>query len=317
MGKSTPIAVAAGLLSLMAALPLLQGSMSGFLLFYVAGLPIYLAGFAFGATAGTLASLSGFIAATMMGGMLLASVYGLAHVFPAWTVVRQAMIQRQAPDGTLYWQPPGPILANLTAIAGGMLLVAAISTSGTGGGMSADIAEQMDRFLVTMAPNADAAARAEFVRQYVPLVPATMASIWVVVVAISAISAQSLLARFKKNMRPTPAYSQMELPDWLSWVLVASALVALVSTGEIRFVARNMALLMTLPFLFLGLAVVHQWARRRTHTVMKLTAVYLVVILSGWIGQLGLAAIGVLEQWAGLRKRLGKSPNTTKSDDSE
>ena len=82
MPKTILIAICAGLLSLVAAMPALNGAPGGLMLFYVASLPIYLTGFAFGVTAGTVATLSGFVAAATLGGVLAIQLLrkGLGHI---------------------------------------------------------------------------------------------------------------------------------------------------------------------------------------------------------------------------------------------
>ena len=309
MGRTTLIAIAAGLLSLLAALPALTGKAGGFLLFYVAGLPIYMAGLALGATAGSIASLSGFLMATAMGGMLLSGVYALIHLLPAWTVVRQAMLQRAAPDGTTSWYPPGPILASLSGLAAAMVGVAGLAMMAEGTGMSEVISAKLTEVLAALVPNVPEQARAEMVRAYGPFLPASAGSSWIVMAVVSATVAQGLVTRLGKNLRPTPSYSSMTLPDWLSWALVGSALVALVAPGEFQYIARNLTLILAVPFFLLGLAVVHTWVKSRSFAGMTLIAVYLFLFIAGWAGLMAAAGLGVIEQWAGLRHRFASQTN--------
>ncbi len=310
MGRTTLISVAAGLLSLMAALPALTGQPSGFLLFYIAGLPIYLAGLALGPAAGTIASLSGFVAATVMGGALLSAVYALIHLVPAWAVVRQAMMQRTTPDGSTGWYPPGSILASLAAMAGTLIALAGFALMAEGTGMSQVISERLSQVLGGIMPDLPEAQRNELVRVYGPLMPASAGSSWVIMAVVSGVIAQGLLTRFGKNLRPRPAYSQITLPDWLSWAMVGAALVSLVFSGELGFLARNLTLVLAVPFLLLGLAVAHQWARSRGHATLILVTLYFFLFLTGWAGLMVVAGVGVVEQWAGLRHRFGGQTNT-------
>jgi hypothetical protein len=60
---------------------------------------------------------------------------------------------------------------------------------------------------------------------------------------------------------PTPNWSALTLPEWMSWPLVGTAVVALVSSGDVAYLAHNLVLIFAAPYFFLGLAVVHSLAR--------------------------------------------------------
>jgi hypothetical protein len=316
MPKSFLIAICAGLLSLVAAMPALNGAPGGLLLFYVAALPIYMAGFAFGATAGTVATLSGFVAATALGGVLVAGVFALVHLLPAWTVIRQAMLQRTAPDGHTEWMAPGPIVAGLSGMAATMMLLAGLVFYANGTGLSTIVTDRLTDVLAAMSPNTPQAARDEMVALYGPLLPASLGSSWVIMALVSAAVAQAFLARMGRNLRPTPRYANMVLPEWISWAMVGAALVSLVASGEVQFLARNLTLALAVPFFLLGLAVIHHWARRVRNGTLALVAVYFLIFIVGWAGLLVTAAVGVLEQWGGIRHRLtGPAGGTSPHDD--
>ncbi|PIW29078.1 MAG: hypothetical protein COW30_05820 [Rhodospirillales bacterium CG15_BIG_FIL_POST_REV_8_21_14_020_66_15] len=316
MPKTYLIAVCGGLLSLIAAMPALNGAPGGLLLFYVAGLPIYMIGFAYGVTAGTVASLSGFVAATALGGMLLAGVFALVHLLPAWTVIRQAMLQRTAPDGHTEWMPPGPIVASLAGLAASLMLLAGLVFMANGMGLSTIVGDRLSEVLAAVAPDTPQSAREEMVQLYAPLLPASLGSSWVIMALVSATVAQAILARAGRNLRPTPRYANMVLPEWISWAMVGCALVSLVAGGEIEFLARNLSLALAVPFFLLGLAVIHHWARRVRRGNLALVAVYFLIFVVGWAGLLVTAAIGVLEQWGGIRHRLtGPASGTPPHDE--
>ncbi|MEP1030133.1 MAG: DUF2232 domain-containing protein, partial [Alphaproteobacteria bacterium] len=139
---------------------------------------------------------------------------------------------------------------------------------------------------------------------------------WVIMALVSAAVAQAFLARMGRNLRPTPRYANMVLPEWISWAMVGTALVSLVASGEVQFLARNLTLALAVPFFLLGLAVIHHWARRVRNGTLALVAVYFLIFIVGWAGLLVTAAVGVLEQWGGIRHRLtGPAGGTSPHDD--
>lgn len=303
MSKPLLIAVCAGLLSLLAALPAFKGLPGGLLLFYAASLPIYLTGFAYGLTAGTVATLSGFLVATVFGGFLLAGVFAVAHLLPAWTVVRQAMLQRQTPDGQTEWMPAGSILGALTGLAGGVLLIAG-AVLAQGQGLAAVTHQALTQVFNLIAPDLPTAARDAAVTMYAPYVPASVGAVWMCTSVASAMTAQGLLARFGRNLRPTPSYLDLRLPEWVSWVFVAAALITLVAGGDAQYLARNMALLTAVPFSLVGVTLVHRWAAQRRHPAATLIFFYFLFFIAAWVVFVMTAVLGALEQWAGISHRL-------------
>jgi Predicted membrane protein (DUF2232) len=121
---------------------------------------------------------------------------------------------------------------------------------------------------------------------------------------INAGLAQSLLAARGWNRRPSPRWSQLRLPDWFDWVLIGTAAAALVSSGDASFLARNILMVLLAPYFFVGLAVAHAAARRTPLPGVVLAAFYLVILVFFLVAAGLVAALGVVEQWIGVRRRL-------------
>ena len=98
------------------------------------------------------------------------------------------------------------------------------------------------------------------------------------------------------------------LPSWISWPLIASCTLALLGTGELEYIGRNLVLILTLPFFFLGLAVIHTWASRlQSGSKIFLFFFYFALILSNWTALI-VAGVGLIELWNGIRFRMDKTP---------
>jgi hypothetical protein len=59
---------------------------------------------------------------------------------------------------------------------------------------------------------------------------------------------------------------------------------------------------MAIPFLALGLTVVHQLVRLTRFAGALLSAFYLLLLLSIWVA-IPVIGLGLIEQWIGLRKK--------------
>ncbi len=310
MPKDTLIALGAGVLAALAATAFLSRVPGALMLVYFADLPLFMAGFAFGPQAAAIGGAAGFMTAGLIGGGLAAGVFGIMQALPVWLVVRQLLLQRPAavagsaePDGQIEWYPIGDTLCWLTFFAAAMLVVMTLTSLTGDQGLSVLVSTNLDEILKGLAPHWDEEHRASMVAVIVPMFPGAIGVSWLVMTIVNATLAHGILTRLKKILRPSPAYAALDLPQWISWPLVLSALLALLGSGEMEYTGRNLAMILVVPFFFLGLAVVHTWARRVAYSGMVLAAFYLVLVLSGW-ATIVVAGVGMAELWVGLRHRM-------------
>jgi hypothetical protein len=308
MSKDTLIAIGGGGLSAIASLAFMSGSPGALIFVYLAPLPLLTVGLGLGASAVTLGGLSGFMISGLMGGAMTAGLFGMLHALPAWLVTRQALLQRPAPDGTLTWYPAGFVLSSLAALGAAFFVLTAVFTSGADGGLEGSVTVYLDKVFTYMAPSLPIGDRAQIVSALTPIFPGALVTSWVVMTAINCVLAQWILVRLGRNRRPSPSLADLELPGWLPWILVAGAAVALLGSGSVQYIGRNMVMILAVPYFFLGLGVAHALAGRVASPGMILTAFYLILLVSGW-AIFTVAGIGMIEHWYGLRRRL-KGPAT-------
>ncbi len=302
MQKGALIAVGAGIASIVISLPAFTGSSAGVLLFYLAALPLYMAGLALGPTAGVIAAAAGMIGAGLAGGSVLAGVYGITHALPALIVSRRALLK--SADGE--WFPVGRIVSSLSMTASAILVASSVWVSSQGGGLEAVIignlsgSELLVNFagqLNQMQPGGEPVTAPVLARVVAPVLPGVMGLVWVMTAVINAVIAQSILVKAGRNLRPTPKYTRLALPDVLSFGLISAALAVLVFSGEVEYAAQNVVLALAAPFVFAGLGAVHRWARGRSHPTAILIAVYVVLLWLGWPVVL-ITALGMYQQWS-------------------
>lgn len=303
MSKDMLIAVSAGALSAFASLAFMSGMPGALLAVYLAPLPMLLVGLDHGPRTAIIAGASGVIVTGFSGGAVSGGMFAIIHALPVWIIVRQALLKRTAEDGkTEEWYPAGYILSILSVFGAGMLFTAMVWSLGEEGGLQGRIESYLDMIFTFMMPTVDEIARGELVQAMSPLFPGYLGTSWVVMAAVNATIALAILTRVQRIERPKTKLADLVLPDWSSWFLIVSAGVALLGQGELEYFGRNLALILAVPFFFLGLAVVHSVARQVTFPGMLLAAFYIVLFLSGWIAMVVIAA-GLVEQWVGLRQR--------------
>jgi hypothetical protein len=279
----------------------MSGTPMGVLLVYLAPLPLLMVGLGLGPAAFGFAGAAGLAVAVAFGGFAGAGLYGGMHVIPSWLIVQQALRPRaSSPDG---FQTAGHVLVALTLLVTFVVAVTAFGGRGEGG-IEASVRNLLVTVAQTAAPALDEAQRTMLVEQVTPLFLGFSAVTWIVMLTVNGVLAQGLLTSRGMNRRPTPRWSELRLPDWFDFVLVSAAVAALALGGDAGFVARNLVVILLAPYFFVGLAVVHQIARRAGQPAMLLTVFYMILLIFFMFAAALVAALGIAEQWLGVRRRL-------------
>jgi len=130
-------------------------------------------------------------------------------------------------------------------------------------------------------------------------------AVWLVMIVVNAAAAQAIVVAGGWNRRPSPRWTALSLPDWLSWLLVGAAVAGLAAGGDLGYGGRNLVVVAAVPFFFLGLAVVHGVVGRGPGRGFRLFGLYLLLVLMcAGVAPL-IAAVGRVAAWAGLRRSGG------------
>jgi hypothetical protein len=303
-------AFVAGLASALFALAATLGTPGAIIFAYLTQLPLFAVGL--GHAAGMLA-ISGAVAAAiliLLESGLFAAIFLVINVLPAYWLTRLALLERVRPDGDVDWYPPGLLVTWLTGMAVAGLVAAYVAFAGSEGGLPGTV-ERFLRAGLSMMVGGPEAQIERAVGAVAPLFPSIVLVSWMVMVVVNGALAQGALVRFGRNRRPTPRVSDIELPRWaLAPVAVALAL-AVLGGGVASHFGSNLSLVLCLPFFFVGLAVVHAYARGRSLRWVILVGTYVAVMVFGWPA-MALVILGFVEQWAGIRRRLGEPPSAEK-----
>ena len=307
MLKTTLIAIGGGGLSAAASMAGLFGAAGGFVLAYLAPLPLLAIGLSLGPTAGLVAGVAGISTVALLGGFASAGIYGGMHAFPSWLIIRQALTHRTTDEGSVTdWQPVGIILGWLAVFGAAAATAIALAARGQAG-IEASISEMLQAATALAAPSLPEAQQEIFATYLTPMFIGMSAFTWIVMLVINGILAQRLMVSKGWNIRPTPRWSDIQLPDWLSWFLVAAAAAAVFGSGDFEYMANNLVIIFATPYFFLGLAVVHSFARTSAMRGIVLAAFYVTLILFLLFAGAVVAGLGVIEQWVGIRRRFAKA----------
>jgi Predicted membrane protein (DUF2232) len=302
MPQTVGLAVLAGVVSSALFLCLLTGVPGMVLFAYFVQLPLMFAGLAMGLTASMVAVAGALLINGVIAGAVATVIYGLIQALPALIVVRQALLSRRQGED-LEWYPPGLLLAQLTCLAGLGIGIVFLMLLDHPGGLQGAIEEFLASALVEMGALEAEAVPSSELGPWMFLFPGLMATSWLVMIVLNAVLAQALAVRLGWNRRPSPDLTGLELPSWLWPALGAAALVALLGEHGWGFLGRSLVIVFVVPYVFLGLAVIHTLVRRWSHPSWLLAAVYGALVLLGW-PILAVLLLGFVEDWAHLRRRL-------------
>lgn len=270
----------------------------------VAPLPLLLLGLSSGTAALLAGAAVGVLAMAAKMGAHSAPVFAVMVVLPALIVTRQGLLWRSDRKGAVHWYPPGLLLAWLSVAAVLVMLAGAAFAPDNPKGFEGAVHDYVVMILDMLAGDAPQQDRDVMTRLWVPLFPAMVAGVWLLMAAANGVAAQAVLARLRKNRRPSPAYRELWLPGWLMGVLAAALVLAFAGGGDPAYLGRNAAVVLLAPFAFLGLTSVHDMARRQSNPGLLLGIFYVVfLLLSGW-AIVAVAGLGLMRHWVRLRRRM-------------
>ena len=314
MPRSLLLAIAAGALSALFFVSVGLGSIGTIILLYISLLPL----FAIGLHAGFMASAIACGLATVLIAVALSPAAGgyflIAFAMPVVILTNRALLSRTDSDGNVEWYPPGYLLAILCGLALTGLAVAALVASGRDGGLFGAAREVLNQLTGEMAVNDTNRELLETARERIArYLPAMVLTSWQIMVIINGLLAQGVLSRFGANMRPGVPFSEIWLPPWLS-ILLPAALLGAFLPGDMGLWFTNAAIVAVLPFVFLGLSVIHAISSRWPARMFFLICVYFGLFVVGWPAAI-IAAIGVLEPWIRLRQRFAGARDESEDEE--
>jgi hypothetical protein len=223
--------------------------------------------------------------------------YLAAVVVPVAILVREALRPVVADNGLRCWRSGGALLLWLAGLGiagvGGLVVWFGLFA----GGLTAKLGE-----LLGIAPAAaEMAAR---------IVPGLGVAAWMAVVAIDGMVAEWLAARLGFAIRPPVDVKRLSLPLWIGPILMVAGIAgALLRHGVVGVVCLNSAIVLLVPFVFLGLAMIHALAGNRPGGAAWVVGAYVVLLASpallGWQGLLMLtvmlAGLGSADQLLDFR----------------
>jgi hypothetical protein len=274
-------------------------------------LPSLIAGFGWGLAAAVAAGVMATAIMAEVVAPLFAVGYALALAVPVAGVTHLLFLARYEADGRLAdWYPVGRIVVGLTLYAAALpVLIAAL-----GGGGFASLEPDLTRFFKGLAERApigsgwrqmDDTQLAFLVRMGIEMMPAAIASYWLVFMAANIYLAARVARLSGLLARPWPNLHWMSYPRPSVLVFLA-ALAGIWIGGSLRFIGIGALGAFIVAYLLQGLSVVHAIARGRAPWLLYAT--YATLALAGYVAVPLTALAGLLESLVRFRARVVPMP---------
>ncbi len=284
-------------------------------LFYLAPLPIMIAGLGWSHWAAAIAALAGALVLALAFGPVFFFSFLAGAGVPAWWLGYLAMLARPASNGAaaLEWYPPGRLVV-WAAILGGLVVVVAIPNFGLDAeSFRAGLRHALTHILrvetnappgapLAMPGVSNAGRLVDFLVAAIPPAAAVLATITNVLNLWLAACVVKFSGRLK---RPWPPIAAMTFPRPL--VIALAIVVALSFFGSlIGIIAGVLSASLLMAYGMLGFAVLHAITRGMASRMFLLGGVYLAVLVLGW-PVLALCLLGLIEATIDLRARIANT----------
>jgi hypothetical protein len=292
-----------------------SGALLSIPLFYLAPLPMMIAGLGWGHWAAVTAATTGALALAVVFGPIFFFTFLAGAGVPAAWLCYLAMLARPVGNGgtpALEWYPPGRLVI-WAAILAALVVVVAIPNFGTDAdSFRAGLRSALMHLLrvetdapadaaLTLPGVTDANRLVDFLVAAIPPAAAVLASITNVLnlwLAARIVKFSGLLKR------PWPPLAAISFPRLLTAALALAVIVSFLG-GLVGIIAGVLSASLLMAYGVLGFSVLHAITQGMDARVFVLGGVYAAVLVFGW-PVLALCALGLIEAAVDLRARIAR-----------
>ncbi|MBV8061303.1 MAG: DUF2232 domain-containing protein [Alphaproteobacteria bacterium] len=286
-----------------------------FFVAYIVSIPLYMAAMGIGALGGLIASFSGMASLLATQPLNIPFIYAFSYAVPATIVGALVMFTRKPRGETIpvVGLSEGHLLTAITVYPCLVFVTVVGLTMSHPGGLLALTTEAFHAITDQLGSHfsADQVTLLKSILDRLALVtPALAAYAWIIVNIMAVGLAQHALMNFKWNKRAPFRLQELQVPVPLIYAVALTGVIGSFAPAPFDYIDSNLSLILGLPFMFVGFAVVHAWAATKPRGVFFLIAFYALISLFVWLVLL-VALLGVIDQWAHFRQRFTPTKPTT------
>jgi hypothetical protein len=304
------IALAAGCASALMFASIISGALFSLVLFYLAPLPLMVAGLGWGPLCATIGGIAAAIGLGAIFGLPYCIAFVLTVALPAWWLGHLALLGRPVatappagngatpPAPVLEWYPVGRILL-WTAGFAALTTMAALFTLG---GDAATISGALRRGLLRITGARPSTGDTEqIVDALVMVAPAAAAVVAMMTLTLNLWLAAKITATSGRLHRPWPDMKSAALPA-MTLVALSLALALCFTGGLLAMLGQIASAALMMAYALIGFAVIHTLTLAMKSRALWLSGVYAVVLVFGW-PVVAMVGLGLADAIFGFRLR--------------
>jgi hypothetical protein len=303
------IAMAAGSASALMFASIVSGAPISLLLFYLAPLPLMVAGLGWGPLSATIGGIAAAIGLGALFGLPYCVAFVLAIALPAWWLGHLALLGRPLAAGTappddaasLEWYPVGRILLWIVVFAS----ITTAATLLTLGADASTITGTMRSALTSFMESAEITPTQRGIDALVKIAPSAAAIVAMMTLTLNLWLAAKIAATSGRLHRPWPEMRSAALPS-MTLATLCVAIAFCFTGGLLAIVAQVVTAALMMAYALIGFAVLHTVTLALRSRVLWLSCTYAIVMVFGW-PMLAMTALGLADAVFGIRERYLRS----------
>jgi hypothetical protein len=303
------MAMAAGSASALMFASIVSGAPISLLLFYLAPLPLMVAGLGWGPLSATIGGIAAAVGLGALFGLPYCIAFALIIALPAWWLGHLALLGRPlatssppANDGaSLEWYPVGRILLWVAAFAAIMTAAALLSL----GSDAPTITGTMRSALTSLMESAQITPTQRGIDALVKIAPTAAALVAMMTLTLNLWLAAKITATSGRLHRPWPELRNAALPP-MTLATLCVAIAFCFTGGLLAMLAQIVATVLVVAYALIGFAVLHTVTLALKSRALWLSCTYTIVIVFGW-PMLAMTALGLADAVFGIRQRYWRS----------
>ena len=304
------IALAAGSASALMFASIISGALFSLVLFYLAPLPLMVAGLGWGPLSATIGGISAAIGLGAIFGLPYCIAFVLTVALPAWWLGHLALLGRPVatapsagngaapPAPVLEWYPVGRILLWTAGFAALTTMAALFTLGGDAATISGALRRGLLRIIGARAGTGDTE---QIVDALVTIAPAAAAIVAMMTLTLNLWLAAKITATSGRLHRPWPDMKSAALPA-MTLVALSLALALCFTGGLFAMLGQIASAALMMAYALIGFAVLHTLTLAMKSRALWLSGTYAVVLVFGW-PVVAMVGLGLADAVFGFRQR--------------
>jgi hypothetical protein len=304
------IALAAGCASALMFASIVSGALFSLVLFYLAPLPLMVAGLGWGPLSATIGGIAAAIGLGAIFGLPYCIAFVLTVALPAWWLGHLALLGRpvaMAPSAGNGAAPPAPVLewypiGRILLWTAGFTVLTTMAALFTLGGDAATITGALRRGLLRITgARAGSGDTQQVVDALVTIAPAAAAVVAMMTLTLNLWLAAKITATSGRLHRPWPDIKSAALPA-MTLAALSLALALCFTGGLFAMLGQIASAALMMAYALIGFAVLHTLTLAMKSRALWLSGTYAVVLVFGW-PVVAMVGLGLADAVFGFRER--------------